>query len=931
MRIPIATYRLQFTPDFGFTHALEQLEYLDQLGISDLYASPIFKARQGSSHGYDVVDHNQLNPELGTGEQFSALAAEVGRRQMGWLQDIVPNHMAVDGRNGLLAEVLEHGPETPSARIFDIDWSHADGLRQQILLPLLGQFFGRALEAGELNLDYNQAGFGLSYYQLRVPLRIASYHLILQPWLELCRQTPAAEPSDLTRLEELTALSGTLQLEKNFERRFEQSTWLKQKLWQLHEQSPALQNTLRQVLQGFNGEKGRPQSFNRLEQLLAEQWFRLAFWKLATEEVNYRRFFCINELISLAMEHPPSFERIHQLSLRLVAEGKLTGLRIDHIDGLHHPRGYLEQLRGRLPDTYLVTEKILAPQEDLPDWPVQGTTGYDFLNLVNALFCCRTNEKEMTRVYQGFIRRAGKYKELVVEKKRLILDRHMAGDISNLVRQLKNLARRYRYSSDLAAHGLNHALTEVMVRLPLYRTYLAPGETPPADLAVLDKALQHARVGHPGLVNELDFIGKVLRLEFDACLAPSERGEWLNFCMRFQQFTGPLMAKGFEDTLLYNYNRLLSLNEVGGTPDRFGLSATDFHACCRQRRHLWPHAMNASSTHDTKRGEDIRARLNVLSEIPRLWRQAVQEWSQLNRPLKRSHNRRKVPDRNDEYFLYQTLLGAWPAQASEGEDFSGRLTDYLVKAVREAKVHTAWIKPDQAYEEAYTGFAAALLDPQHEFLKHFLPFQQKIAFFGMLNSLAQTLIKITAPGIPDFYQGSELWDLSLVDPDNRRPVDYARRGRALQMLQKAFAEQPQQLLNDLFEQWPDGRIKLFLIHRALQARRRCDTLFKEGSYEALPATGDHSQHVLAFARQQGDLCAVTVVPRFMTSLIEQEQLPFAAETWRDTGLNLPFAADWSDAITGRSFGGRQSIRLDDLLADFPVALLIGRSAEGPAI
>jgi len=929
MRVPVATYRLQFSAAFGFRRAREQLAYLQELGISDIYASPLFKARRGSPHGYDVVDHTALNPELGSAEDFAALAEELRRRQMGWLQDVVPNHMAVDGDNRLFLDVLENGSASRYARFFDIDWTlHTGTRRTRVLLPLLDRFFGRALEEGELRLVYGERGFALRCGELQIPLRIESYRELLEECLQRLQHLGQEHP-DTIQLRGLLYLAGARHAAGGAGARHEQIALMKQSLWILHGSSAPLRRVLRQLLQDYNGEEGQPSTFIRLEKLLAGQWFRLAFWKVACEEVNYRRFFCINDLVSLRMEHSDAFALAHRLPLRLLGEGSLSGLRIDHIDGLFHPRGYLERLRSLAPEAFLVVEKVLAPGEALPDWPVQGTTGYDFLNGLNALFCRKANEKAMTALYGRFARSALSYPELVIEKKRLILDRHMAGDLDNLVHRLQKLARYYRYGSDLTHHGLYRALGEVLVQLPVYRTYTAPGELREADLDCLRQTLSRAREENPGLVNEIDFIGRVLRLEYDEFLDPAARRAWLRFAMRLQQFTAPLTAKGFEDTLLYVYNRLLSLNDVGGAPERFGLEEKEFHAFCRQRRETWPHSLNATSTHDTKRGEDVRARLNVLSELPQQWRQAVQEWSRLNRPLKRSLGRHKVPDRDDEYFLYQTLVGAWPAEGGEEGEFGERLRTYLVKAVREAKVHTAWIKPDEAYEEAFVRFAAALLDPTHPFLGAFRPFQRKVAFFGLLNSLAQTLIKITAPGIPDFYQGSELWDLNLVDPDNRRPIDFSRRRRALQEIRRQWHRNRSGLLRELLAQWQNGRAKLFLVYRALAARRSCLPLFQEGVYQPLSAEGPLHEHLFAFARKHREGWAVTIVPRFLAGLLQEEAYPLGDEVWGETRLELPAEAEWTEALTGTPLGCRDALRAGEALACFPVALLLGRLPEDP--
>lgn len=925
MHIPIATYRLQFSPQFGFRQAKETLDYLQMLGISDLYASPIFKSRKGSPHGYDVVDQNKLNPDLGRAEEFGSLTEDVQRRGMGWLQDIVPNHMALDSNNDLLLDVMENGPASRFAPYFDIEWRRPSGGRQvQILLPLLGQFYGRALEQGELILEHDEQGFAIRYYDLKFPLRIVSYRQVLTHCLKALQENFGEEHPDSVQLKSLSYLLGNLRTGTEGEASREQATLLKQNLWILYQKSDALQKTLKATLKTFNGQRGRAKSFNRLERLLASQWFRLAFWKVATEEINYRRFFCINELISLRMEHPEAFAYVHQLPLALLDEAKLTGLRIDHIDGLRDPRGYLEHLREQAQTHYIVVEKILAPSENLPDWPVQGTTGYDFLNTVNALFCRPINAKAMSATYTRFTRKRVDYLDMVLEKKGLILDKHMAGDVANLVLHLRKLASHNRYGSDLTYHGLYSALTEIMVRLPVYRTYLSPNGKSPEDLKSLGQALRQARERNPGRVNEINFIEKVLQLNYDEFLGPKQRSEWHQFSMRFQQFTGPLTAKGFEDTLLYSFNRMLSLNEVGGSPDRFGLEEGEFHRFCSGRQQFWPLSMNTTSTHDTKRGEDVRARLNVLSEIPRQWREHVREWSQTNRPLKRSVGRRKVPDKNDEYFLYQTLVGAWPSGPKGIQSFKERLSEYLVKAVREAKVHTAWIKPDKAYEEAFVAFAQTLFDPKHPFLRQFLPFQRKIAFFGMLNSLSQVLIKVTAPGIPDFYQGSELWDLNLVDPDNRRVVDFAIRNRMLTAIMDEFEANPRGLIKILPQTWLDGRIKMFLTQRALAVRRRLHDLFEQGEYCAVPLEGQHAEHLVVFARTLGQSCAVTVAPRFLTGLVEEDHFPLGPDFWGQTILNLPVDTEWEEAITGKQLGRTKRLTISEVLVEFPVGLLVSK-------
>jgi (1->4)-alpha-D-glucan 1-alpha-D-glucosylmutase len=928
MRIPTATYRLQFTPEFGFRKARSLLGYLRELGISDLYASPIFRARKGSTHGYDVVDHGELNPELGTAEDFAALSDAVRQRGMGWLQDIVPNHMAFCAQNPLLVDLLENGEGSPYRRFFDIDWEHYyEGIHGKVLAPFLGSFFGRALENGELRLRLDEDGFSVTYFDLRFPLRIESYLSILDLCVPPLGEKLGEEHPDYVQLLGILYVLKTLRGNGDESERHSQVVFVKQTLRALHRRCPEIRRAIDRAVRRLNGRSGRPESFNALEGLLSEQLFRLSFWKVATEEINYRRFFSINDLISLRAEEEEVFERTHGLVLQLVAEGRLNGLRVDHIDGLYDPAAYLGRLREKIGGTYLVVEKILGDSEELPSWPAEGTTGYDFLVRVNALFVRPENEKVFTLLYRRFTGREETCSELTYEKKRLIIERHMFGDVNNLAHLLKNIASRHRDGSDITMDSLKRTLIEVMALFPVYRSYVGPEGASEEDRRSLSAAIGQARERNPALLNELGFLEKICLLRFDAFLPEEERAQWRHFVMRLQQFTGPLMAKGFEDTLLYVYNRLLSLNEVGGEPERFGRPAEELHAWFSRRRQRWPHALSATATHDTKRGEDVRARLNVLSELPQEWRQQLQLWSRLNRGKKRLLRRRKVPERNDECFLYQTLLGAWPWHERELPDFRLRLREYLVKAVREAKVHTAWLKPDTDYEEAYLAFAEKLLSPGRGdgFLKAFLPFQKKVARFGVFNSLAQTLIKLTAPGVPDLYQGTELWDLSLVDPDNRRPVDYSSRRQALREIRAGEKGDLPALARQLLAHPEDGRLKLFLIHRALLERSGEAELFRDGDYLELAVEGARRENLFAFARRKGGRWALTVVPRFVTDLVEEGGLPLGEEVWGDTRLVLPGEAPalWREAIAGAEVEGEGGIGACEALRRFPVALLVG--------
>jgi (1->4)-alpha-D-glucan 1-alpha-D-glucosylmutase len=929
MRIPNSSYRLQFTPEFGFRQARGLLPYLQKLGISDIYASPVFRARTGSTHGYDVVNHGELNPELGSADDFTALTDEVGKRSMGWLQDIVPNHMAFDSQNPLLVDLLENGPAGDAFHFFDIDWEHYyEGIHGKVLAPFLGSFFGTALENGELKLSFDGEGFAVFYYALRFPLAIESYLSILGQVASRLRRTLGDEHPDYIQFLGVLYVIKTLWAGASNHDRHDQVKFIKQTLWTLYRRNETIRKAIDAATAFFQGQPGNPESFNPLESLLAEQRFRLSYWKVATEEINYRRFFSINDLISLRMEETEVFDRVHERVLRLVREGRVTGLRVDHIDGLYSPRDYLERLREKAGDIYVVVEKILGTGEELPSWPVAGTSGYDFLSRLNGFFCRTSGEEAFSALYRRFTGLDTTCGELIYAKKRLIIEKHMFGDVNNLAHLLKGIASRHRDGSDITMDSLKRTLIEVMALFPVYRSYLEKKESRELDRKVIAGVLANARENNPALLHELDFLEKILLADMGEAPVEEERALWLHFVQRFQQYTGPLMAKGFEDTLFYVYNRLLSLNEVGGNPEEFGLTGESFHAFLGERHKKWPHALNATATHDTKRGEDVRARLNVLSEIPQEWRRQIQLWSRHNRGRKRTVRRRRAPDRNDEYFLYQTLLGVWPWEEAELPVFKERLRDYLVKAVREAKEHTAWLKPDTDYEEAYLGFAEQILKPGRDnaFLREFLPFQRKIAHFGVFNSLAQTLVKLTAPGVPDFYQGTEFWDLSMVDPDNRRTVDYERRRSALDDLKKGWESGRNHLFRKLLKNPQDGRIKLFVIHRGLQARQEHPQLFSSGEYLPLESGGAHGEHVFSFARRLGDAWSITAVPRFLTDLVEEGDPPLGEDVWGDTHLILPpeCGADWQDALTGESLTAEGNLPLSEVWQRLPVALLMSR-------
>lgn len=926
MRIPVATYRLQFHSGFTFEHAQNIVDYLARLGISDLYASPIFKARAGSTHGYDVVDPTQLNPELGGENKFNALIGDLQSRQIGWLQDIVPNHMAYDSQNRWLMDVLEHGPDSDSFEFFDIDWQHPyEGMHGRALAPMLGNFYGECLENGEIQLQYDQDGLSVTYYGLKLPVRIESYSSFLSYHLGGVGRSLGRNDPDFIKLLGLLYLVKNVPTETKGKERYDQISFIKGLLWELYSTNPEVKSFIETNVQIFNGEPGKPESFDLLDQLLSEQFYRLSFWKVGAEEINYRRFFTVNELISLKIEEPKVFHATHSLIKQYVDEGKFTGLRIDHIDGLYNPTEYLERLRDKMGDVYITVEKILEQEEELPVfWPVEGTSGYDFLIYVNGLFCQLDNGSAFTELYQQLTHQYKSYEELVFDKKGLIIEKNLAGDVDNLAQRLKRIAAQNRLGGDYTQYGLKEALAVILALFPVYRTY-SDTELRESDRTLIQTTIAQSKERIPLLVKELDYIESVLLGHGEAQLSEEQKVQRQEFRLRMQQLTGPLMAKGVEDTLFYVYNRLISLNEVGGHPGHFGISLEQFHRFNQYRQSEWVHAMSATATHDTKRGEDARARLNVLSEMPEVWAEQVKLWSQLNQDHKQHRQRQVIPSANDEYFLYQTLIGAYPFESEELETFLTRVQDYVVKAVREAKDHTAWLRPDNDYEEGYTNFVSALLKPENNaFLEKFLPFQQQIAEYGMLNSLSQTLLKYTAPGVPDLYQGTELWDFSMVDPDNRRPVDYQQRQAFLAEIQTRVEQDTLALIRDLWTQRTSGQIKLFLVAQVLKARQAHLELFQSGDYLPLEATGELSQHLVAFARTQGDQVAIALAPRFLTNLVQPGECPVGETVWGDAQLQLPgdMPASWTNALTGQQLQGE--LKIATALQHFPVALLIGQ-------
>jgi (1->4)-alpha-D-glucan 1-alpha-D-glucosylmutase len=928
MKPPIATYRLQLSPEFTFRDAARIVPYLHRLGISHIYASPILQPRRKSPHGYDVVDPTRLNPELGTEDDFRSLAALLAERGMGWIQDIVPNHMAYDGDNRMLMDVFENGEDSPYHGFFDILWDAPPGEGgDRVLAPFLGRFYGETLEAGEIRLGLAADGFFLTYGEMRFPLRISTYPDVLDTGLEKLQSRLGENHPEVAELLQIIHTLRSLPGKERLADRYRSLGQVKSGLWNLYERSRAVRRHLDGVIELYNGRPGEPRSFDLMDALLGRQIYRLAFWKVASEEVNYRRFFNVSRLISLRVEDPRVFDHVHSLTLALMEEGLIQGLRVDHIDGLYDPTAYLAELRRRAPDAYILVEKILGGKETLlPDWPVEGTTGYDFMNRLTQAFCDPGGERLLDRTYASFTRSRLPFGDLVWQKKHLVIRRHMGGNVDILAHLARRCAARSRHGRDVTLYGLRRALEELLASFPVYRTYIGPAGIHATDREYMEEAFALALRRNPGAFYELRLLQDFFLNPDRPEAGPGERADRLHLVMRFQQYSCPPMAKGFEDTVLYVYARLLSLNEVGGDPDRVGATLADFHAFNSGRIRRRPHSMNATSTHDTKRGEDTRARLNVLSEIPRRWDQAVRNWRRINRRRKPRIEGNPVPDRNDEYFLYQTLLGTWPVETGITDHYRHRIRQYMIKAVREAKVHTAWIKPDTDYEDGFTAFIDRILETSGEnaFLAEVADFARRTAHHGMLNSLSQTLVKLTAPGVPDIYQGAEMTDFSLVDPDNRRPVDFELRAS----LVEGMTGDPRDEARSALEAG-HGPAKLFLIQRALGLRRERIDLFGEGAYIPLDAEGPFAVNVVSFARTVEGEYAVTVVPRFTAALVEEGRYPLGEDVWGDTTVNLPqgFPRHWREALTGKDTDADPGIRVGRVLDVFPAALVVSRKGE----
>jgi (1->4)-alpha-D-glucan 1-alpha-D-glucosylmutase len=976
---PASTYRLQLHRGFGFDEAARVVSYLCALGVTDLYLSPILAAAPGSTHGYDVVDHGRLSPDLGGAEAYVRLVAACRARGMGILLDFVPNHMGIGPENGWWIDLLENGPSSVHAPAFDVDWTPLKAeLGHKVLVPVLGDQFGRVLERGELVLAREGGALFVRYFDHTFPVAPRSVPIVLRHGLDALR---AALGPDDPHFQELESIC--VSLEKLAPRtdtsadaiadRAREKEVAKRRLAALFLASAPVRSFVDGNLREFNGRPGDPRSFDLLQRLLDAQAYRLAFWRVAGEEINYRRFFDVNGLAAIRMEDPSVFADAHRLVLALLRDGFATGLRLDHPDGLYAPFAYFRRLQasylverarlaarrrsrtldpgteavlldrifgaleaGRLPlrPLYVVAEKIVVAPERLPDsWDVDGTTGYEFLSLVNGLFV----EPSAERIFDALWTRAAGgregFGELVARAKRLVMSSSMAGEVNMLAHRLNRISETNRRTRDFTLNELTRALVEVVSLFPVYRTYVSRrGEVDERDRSVVEQAIARARRRSPVVDPSIyDFLRDVLLQRYPEGITEEEKDEWLEFTLKLQQVTGPVTAKAVEDTAFYSYGRLLSLNEVGGTPGRFGTAPAEVHAMLAERQEKHPSSLSTTSTHDTKRSEDVRVRIDALTELAGEWRTAVSRWWRMNTAHRGGDRPHPAPDRRDELFLYQTLVGAFPDEGlvpatPSHADFVARIRGYMQKAMREAKVHTSWTSPDEAYEEGVGHFVEAILSSR-PFLDQLAALAVRAARAGRISSLAQTALKCAAPGVPDLYQGCELWDLSLVDPDNRRPVDFDARARSLEGIDAELGRGPEAraaLARALSS--PDGlvtgRAKLLLLRVALHLRRAEPDLFRSGDYRPLEPDGPLASRVFAFARAVPGRALLCAVPRLVLGLLEEGR---GSVRWEGT-LALPAALPrrWRDVVTGAARQG-PTLPLAELFSDFPVALLVSEN------
>ena len=976
--LPLSTYRLQFNRDFRFEDGRQLVPYLHRLGVTHCYASPILKARSGSVHGYDIVDHNQINPEIGTEEDFRALALELKARGMGLILDMVPNHMGIGpGSNPWWQDVLENGRTSAHAEFFDIDWEPLkEELRNKVLLPILGSAYGNELESGNIKLNFTEGRFSISYFDTVVMVDPQTVPIIFDGMTGLAAEKVTQEPA----LRELRSVLADLrQLPLNSSTDPEQTSRRQREIPVLHARlarlaaEPAVATLIEEALRRVNGVPGAAATFDRLHTLLEAQAYRLAFWRVSGEEINYRRFFDINDLVGLRMEDARVFAETHRLMRRLLAEGLVNGLRIDHPDGLLNPVQYFARLQmlyaasrccgSEVTSTaggngieaevramfaergapsyfsapmYLLVEKILERGEHLPQWPVDGTVGYDFTNLVNGVLIDSRQEGYFTNLYQRVTGTALNPDTIMYESKKMVMYKALASEVNVLSHLLDRISMHDRRARDFTRSVLRNTIREAIACFPVYRTYIDErGNISEQDRVYIEQAMDEAKRRNPDIAPAFDFLRNILLLK-GTDEGPTVYGfrNQLYFTLKFQQLTGPVMAKGLEDTTCYAYNRFVSVNEVGGSPAEFGISLQEFHRGNQLRAEQWPHSMLATSTHDTKRSEDVRARLDVLSEMPRHWSANVMKWRRINRVRKiQISDGRMVPDNNEEYLLYQTIVGALPMRMEserERQEFTGRIERYMEKAVHEAKVNLSWLNPNPEYVDALKQFVRRILSPvrrgkPNQFYESLEKFMPAVKYFGAVNSLTQTLLKLTCPGVPDVYQGQEMFDFSLVDPDNRRPVDFNLRQELLDSLNEE-ENADGNFFSTLLRDYEDGRIKLWLTEKLLNLRREHHELFRRGNYIPLAAQGSKEENVIAFAMSYGGKFVIAAAPRFAYSLMRGAEVPPIGHAWNNTSLRIdvmPGNSALRNFFTGERMPVRNgaTVLCSDLFAHLPFALL----------
>jgi (1->4)-alpha-D-glucan 1-alpha-D-glucosylmutase len=948
VRVPLSTYRLQLHAAFTLAAAQDIAPYLRRLGVTDCYLSPVFASKPGSTHGYDVTQHNRFDPELGGREAFERLSAEVSAQGLGLVLDFVPNHMGIDATsNPWWRDVLENGQCSRYARFFDIDWTPLKPeLEGRVLLPILGRQYGHALEAGELKVVFNGGLFEIEYGEDRIPIDPRQVPMILRPGMESLREAADGAPGDRHELESI--LSGLASMpphtddtDDGIAERRRQKAVQRERLQRLADRSALIRGYIERSLEGIGGSPGVNASFDRLHALLENQPYRLAYWRTASHEINYRRFFDINELAGLRQEVAEVFDATHALLAQLLATGPITGVRVDHPDGLFDPAGYFDRLQelarrsrgtGHAGPLYIVAEKILSGDETLPDeWAVSGTTGYNYLNELNGLFVDASAARKLRKIYTRFIGGAPGFPEVVYAAKKLIMDTSLASELNVLANTIDRIGELERRSRDFTLISIRDALSEVVACFPVYRTYVREDGWTLRDRQIVDEAIACAREHTPALEQSVfDFIREVLlpRRPDDEPYEPggprpeerrsgyppaddADRQRRLRTSMKFQQYTAPVQAKGFEDTAFYRYNVLLSLNEVGGEPDRFGRTPDQFHDANRHRARHWPFEMLATSTHDTKLGEDVRARINVLSELADEWGREVSRWRRMNQSHRVLLGREMAPDRNDEYRFYQAVVGAWPPDLPSEPDqtFVKRLQAFMNKSIKESKVHTSWINENRAYDEAVAHFVERVLTGRggRRFVASLLPFVRRVAAVGVVNSLAQLVLKLAGPGIPDIYQGCERWNTSLVDPDNRRPVDFDDNRRLLEEVESVLCGQDANArltaVAAMLDGWADGRIKMCLTAAGLRLRRAHGQTFLAGEYVPLETETPLQAGVVAFARvPAAGPAVVAIAPRMVARLMGPDALWPLGASWRTTRVLLPDQLRdrrFVDVLTGR--------------------------------